>query len=130
MPTTQPGRRYALRGPGCGATPASGARTACGGQSPTKADPGAIGTYYRCPYSANNPRHAAAHPDRPHASISVREELLLDAIGGFLDDPSTGQQQTAPQAPAQSAASEESEQGPIWVPATGIMERSRLARDD
>jgi hypothetical protein len=54
--------------------------------APTKADPDAISHYYRCPYSVNNPRHAAAHPDHPHASISVREEILLGAIGGFLDD--------------------------------------------
>ncbi len=51
-----------------------------------KADPDAISHYYRCPYSASNPRHAAAHPDHPHASISVREEVLLGVIGDFLDD--------------------------------------------
>jgi site-specific DNA recombinase len=85
MPTTQPGRRYTLR-----------SRVRCNAcqrrmhglwrPHPTKTDPDLTHTYYRCPYSANNPRHAAAHPDHPHASISIREQLLLDAVGTFLDD--------------------------------------------
>jgi site-specific DNA recombinase len=85
MPTTQPGRRYPLRSRvRCNACQRR--MTGLWRPTPTKASPNAIGIYYRCPYDTNNPRHAIAHPDHPHTSISVREELLLGKIGDFLDD--------------------------------------------
>jgi hypothetical protein len=84
MPTTQPGRRYPFR-----------SRVRCNAcqhrmhglwrPSPTKNNPHGTNIYYRCPYSPNNPRHALASPDHPVASISVREEALVTAVNGFLD---------------------------------------------
>jgi site-specific DNA recombinase len=94
MPTTQPGRRYPLR-----------SRVRCNAcqhrmhglwrPSPTKSDPDGINIYYRCPYSAHTPRNALAHPDHPVASISVRQDQLLTAVNGFLDDYVLGHQRAA-----------------------------------
>jgi len=63
--------------------------------SPAKTDPDGINIYYRCPYSPNNPRHAIASPDHPVASISVRQDQLLDAVNGFLDDYVLGHERAA-----------------------------------
>jgi len=85
MPTSQPGYRYPLR-----------SRVRCNAcqhrmlgirrPSPTKNDPDGINTYYKCPYNPSNPRHTAAHPAHPLSSVSVRQDLLLRGISGFLDD--------------------------------------------
>ena len=45
----------------------------------TAATPGAIYTYYACPYSPSNPRHLAAHPGHPPTSVSIREETIIAA---------------------------------------------------
>src|SRR5258708_35830418 len=86
MPTTQPGRRYALR---------SRVRdNACqhrmtgtwrSGYS-QGASSDRVYVYYKCPYNPSDPRQVAAHPGHPPASVSVREDTLLKAIGSFLDD--------------------------------------------
>ena len=83
-PTTQPGTRYPLR--------SRIRHQACqhrmyGVRRPTssKATPGAVYTYYHCPYNPSNPRHVAAHPDHPGRSVSIREEVIMAGIAGFLD---------------------------------------------
>jgi hypothetical protein len=45
----------------------------------------AVYTCYHCPYRPSNPRHAAAHPDHQAHSVSIREETIVAAITGFLD---------------------------------------------
>ena len=83
-PTTQPGSRYPLRSrirhQAC-------QRRMYGVRRPTvsKTSPGAVYTYYHCPYNPSNPRHAAAHPEHPEHSVSLREEIIMAAIAGFLD---------------------------------------------
>jgi hypothetical protein len=39
-------------------------------------------TYYRCPHEPGNPRHYAAHPG--HRTVSVREDLMMDAFTRFF----------------------------------------------
>ena len=83
-PAARPGRSYVLR-----------SRVRCNGcqhrmrgvARPTtaKANPGAEYIYYLCPYRSASPRHHAAWPAHPATSVSVREDTLLAAIGGFLD---------------------------------------------
>ena len=71
-PTTQPGTRYPLRSrirhQAC-------QRRMYGVRRPSssKTSPGTVYTYYHCPYNPSNPRHAAAHPDHPATSVSIRE---------------------------------------------------------
>jgi hypothetical protein len=36
-------------------------------------------TYYKCSHNANNPRHAAAHPDHPR-TVTIREDTLMTVI--------------------------------------------------
>jgi hypothetical protein len=83
-PTTQPGSRYPLR--------SRIRHQACqhrmyGVRRPTssKTNPGAVYTYYHCPYNPSNPRHVAAHPDHQARSASIRHETIMAAIAGFLD---------------------------------------------
>jgi site-specific DNA recombinase len=83
-PTTQPGTRYALR--------SRIRHQACqhrmyGVRRPTssKTNPGAVYTYYHCPYNPSNPRHVAAHPGHQAHSASIRHETIMAAITGFLD---------------------------------------------
>jgi hypothetical protein len=54
--------------------------------APRKNDPHRINVYYKCPHNPSNPRQAASRPHHPPTSVSVREDLLLAAITGFLDD--------------------------------------------
>jgi hypothetical protein len=51
-----------------------------------KNSPGAEYVYYMCPYRSASPRHKAAHPGHPPTSVSVREDALLLAIAGFLNE--------------------------------------------
>ena len=108
-PTTQPGSRYPLR--------SRIRHQACqhrmyGVRRPTssKTSPGAVYTYYHCPYNPSNPRHAAAHPDQPEHSVSIREEVIMAAIAGFLDQYLFGHDRAAmladqiPATPAEQAA--------------------------
>ena len=82
-PTTQPGSRYPLRSrmrhEAC-------QRRMYGVRRPTvsKVSPGAVYTYYHCPYNPSNPRHVAAWPGHPGHSVSIREEAIMAAIAGFL----------------------------------------------
>ena len=79
VPTTQPGRRYALRSrlhcSQCG-------RRMTGITRPGRR-PGQTYTYYLCPWSKGNPRdaHRCAH----HVRAAIREDTITAAIGGFLD---------------------------------------------
>ena len=82
-PTTQPGIRYPLR--------ARIRHQACqrrmyGVRRPTlsKTSPGAVYTYYHCPYNPSNPRHVAAWPGHPAHSVSIREEVIMAAISAFM----------------------------------------------
>jgi hypothetical protein len=83
-PTTQPGTRYSLRSrirhQAC-------QRRMYGVRRPSssKTSPGTVYTYYHCPYNPSNPRHAAAHPDHQAHSVSIREEIIVAGIAGFLD---------------------------------------------
>jgi hypothetical protein len=81
MPTSQPGRRYILRSRirdnQCQRRMHGIYRPA-----PSKDNPGTVYTYYKCPHDSANPRHAAAHPG--HGPVSVREDALMNAIGGFF----------------------------------------------
>jgi hypothetical protein len=82
-PTTQPGSRYPLRSrirhEAC-------QRRMYGVRRPTasKANPGAVYTYYHCPYNPSNPRHVAAWPGHPGHSVSIRDEVIMAAVAGFL----------------------------------------------
>ena len=83
-PTTQPGTWYSLR--------SRIRHQACQHRmygirrpSSSKTSPGAVYTYYHCPYNPSNPRHVAACPGHPATSVSIREETILAAIAGFLD---------------------------------------------
>jgi len=83
-PTTQPGTRYSLR--------SRIRHQACQHRmygirrpSSSKTSPGAVYTYYHCPYNPSNPRHVAACPGHPATSVSIREETIMAAIAGFLD---------------------------------------------
>ncbi len=77
-PTARQGRRYILRSRirhhAC-------QRRMCGTWRTSAT--GAVYIYYRCPHDAASPRQAAAYPD--HGSVSLREDTLMDAIAGFLD---------------------------------------------
>ncbi len=77
-PTSRPGRRYILRSRirhnAC-------QRRMCG--TVRTSSTGATYTYYRCPHDPASPRQAAAYPD--HGSVMLREDTLMDAIAGFLD---------------------------------------------
>jgi hypothetical protein len=104
-PTTQSGTRYSLRSrirhQAC-------QRRMYGIRRPTsaKATPGAVYTYYHCPYNPSNPRHVAACPGHPATSVSIREETILAAIAGFLDQYVFGHDRAAmlaAQIPATSA---------------------------
>ena len=104
-PTTQPGSRYVLRSrmrhQAC-------QRRMYGVRRPTtaKASPGAVYTYYHCPYNPSNPRHAAAWPDHTGHSVSIREEAIIAALTGFLDQYVFGHDRAAmlaSQIPATSA---------------------------
>jgi site-specific DNA recombinase len=79
VPTTQPGRRYALRSrlhcAQCG-------RRMNGTTRPGR-KPGQCYTYYVCPWRASNPRDLHRCPDHVRAAMS--EEIITTAIGGFLD---------------------------------------------
>jgi hypothetical protein len=84
QPAQQPGTRYPLRSrirhQAC-------QRRMYGVRRPSssKTNPGAVYTYYHCPYNPSNPRHVAAHPDHPATSVSIRHETIMAAIAGFLD---------------------------------------------
>jgi site-specific DNA recombinase len=41
-------------------------------------------TYYKCTHDADNPKHAAAHPDHPR-TVTVREDILISQIRDFFD---------------------------------------------
>ncbi|MGI9004932.1 MAG: recombinase family protein [Streptosporangiaceae bacterium] len=41
-------------------------------------------TYYACPHDPANPRHAQTSPGHP-VSVLVREDILMEVIGQFLD---------------------------------------------
>ncbi len=77
-PTTRQGRRYILRSRirhhAC-------QRRMCGTWRTSPS--GATYIYYRCPHDAASPRQAAAYPD--HGSVSLREDVIMAAIAGFLD---------------------------------------------
>jgi site-specific DNA recombinase len=78
MPTSQPGRRYILRSRiRCRVCQ----RRMCGITRPSPS--GTIHIYYKCPHDAANPRHRAAHPDHP--AVSLREDVIMDALSGFFD---------------------------------------------
>jgi DNA invertase Pin-like site-specific DNA recombinase len=82
-PTTQPGSRYMLRSrirhQAC-------QRRMYGVRRPSSSNTApAVYTYYHCPYNPSNPRHTAAHPDHQAHSVSIREETIVAAITGFLD---------------------------------------------
>lgn len=49
----------------------------------TSPSSGTTYTYYRCPHDPANPRQAAACPD--HGNVMLREDTLIGAIAGFLD---------------------------------------------
>ena len=49
----------------------------------TPSSSGATYIHYRCPHDAANPRQAAAYPD--HGSVSLRVDVIMTAIAGFLD---------------------------------------------
>ena len=82
-PTTQPGTRYPLRSrirhQACQRRMYGVRRT-----SSSKTSPGAVYTYYHCPYNPSNPRHVAAHPDHQEHSVSIRHETIMAGIAGFL----------------------------------------------
>jgi DNA invertase Pin-like site-specific DNA recombinase len=84
MPTTQPGRRYPLRSR-IRENACQHRMTGITRPSPTKDNPDGAYVYYKCPYEPSNPRHRAATPHHPPTSVSVRQDLLMGALSGFLD---------------------------------------------
>jgi hypothetical protein len=98
-PTVRQGRRYILRSRirhhAC-------QRRICG--TWRQSSSGATYIYYRCPHDPANPRQAAAYPD--HGSVSLREDILMAAIAGFLDQHAFGHDRAellAAQLPATTA---------------------------
>jgi site-specific DNA recombinase len=79
VPTTQPGRRYALRSrlhcSQCG-------RRMNGTTRPGR-KPGTTYTYYICPWRPSNPRDVHRSPD--HIRAAMTEATITTAISGFLD---------------------------------------------
>jgi hypothetical protein len=81
MPTTTPGRRYALRSR---IRHAACQRRMCGIRRPSGNRTDEY-VYYLCPFKPANPRHRAACPDHPASYVSVREDTIITAITDFLD---------------------------------------------
>ncbi|HEY3810493.1 MAG TPA: hypothetical protein VGL49_03580 [Acidimicrobiales bacterium] len=141
-PTTQPGTRYALRSrirhQAC-------QRRMYGTRRPSssKTSPGTVYTYYHCPYNPSNPRHAAAHPDHPATSVSIRHKTIMAAITRFLDQWVFGHDRAAmladliPAASAEQAAARQrqhdrltAELARIATPQAGLLtELERLGAD-
>jgi site-specific DNA recombinase len=46
--------------------------------------PDYLNIYYKCSHDADNPNHAAAHPDHPR-TVTVRQDTLTGLIRDFLD---------------------------------------------
>ena len=76
MPAAYPGRRYALRSR---IRHAACKRRMFGIRRPN-GNRTAEYVYYKCPYKASNPRHAAACPGHPVTSVSIREDTIVAAI--------------------------------------------------